>query len=181
MSESKHIWKRIGEFMNKKVLFFILCLGLFLTSVFVTYRSYAAFTSGVTGTATLKTAHWSFTADGESSTFTTNLGDLHPGVENSYSVRLSAVGSDVDVDYTITFGSPHDIPANLKFYRDSAKQIEISLNGGTVSGTIQARTESVITIYFAWPYGSTVEQYVPGEPWFNMTMVGRQTDPRGGV
>ncbi len=166
--------------MNKKV-FFVICLGLFIISIFATYQSYARFTSSVTGTASLRTAHWDFVVNNESTTFTTNLGNLHPGIENSYSIRLSALGSDVDVAYTITFGSPHDIPANLKFYRDSAMQSEISLNGGTITGTVQARTDNVITIYFAWPYGSTVEQYVPGEPWFNMTIVGRQTDPSGGV
>jgi len=166
--------------MNKKV-FLAICLGLFIFSLVVTYESYALFTSQVKGSATLRTARWDFLVNGERTTYTTNLGDLYPGVSNSFSMRLGAIGSEVDVEYSIKFDSPHDIPANLKLYRDAALQSEINIDGGTVSGSIQAGTETVITIYYAWPYGSAVEQYVPGEPWFNMTIIGYQKDPSGGV
>ncbi len=166
--------------MNKKV-FFVICLGLFIFSFMFTYKSYASYRSSVTGTASVRTAHWDFIVNNMRQTFTIDLGDLYPGVENSYDVRLNAVGSDVDVHYTITFDSQHDIPANMGIYRDSTHQYEISLNGGTVTGTVQAGTENVITIYYAWPYGSAVEPYVPGEPWFNMTIVGYQEDPSRGV
>ena len=81
----------------------------------------------------------------------------------------------------MTFDNPHSVPANLKFYEDAAKHREISLNGGTVSGVLQAGTETVITIYYDWPYGSTAEPYVPGTAWFSMTVYGYQEDPSRGV
>ena len=166
--------------MNKKV-FLAICVCLFVFSVTITFETYARYQSSVTGTATLSTAHWSFVANDVTTTFTVDLGSLYPGIDNSYDIRLSAIGSDVDVDYTITFDSAVDIPANLGFYKDSAKQLPINVNGGTVSGRVQAQTDTVITIYYEWPYGTDVEQYVPGEPEFKMTIVGRQKDPSGGA
>lgn len=166
--------------MNKKV-FIVLCLALFVFSVVFTIQTYSYFSNNVTGTGRVTFADWSFTADNSPTSFTTDLGDLYPGIDRSFQVRLSAVGSDVPVDYTVTFNYPNNIPANLKFYRDAAKQQEINLNGGTVTGQLTAGTETVITIYYDWPYGSSAETYVPGTAWFNMTIYGRQKDPSRGA
>ena len=166
--------------MNRK-LFLLLCASLFIFSVVFTIQTYSYFATNVTGTSTLVLANWNFEVDDENMSFTTDLGDLYPGIDRSYQMRLSAVGSDVPVEYTITFNYPHNIPSNLKFYKDSAKQQEINLNGGTVSGNLNAGTTSVITIYYDWPYGSSAEEYIPGNAWFNLTIVGLQTDPSRGV
>ena len=166
--------------MDKKV-FLIICVALFAFSIVFTIQTYSYFSTQVTGTGRVTFADWSFTANGEATSFTTDLGELYPGIDRSYQVRLSAVGSDVPVDYTVTFSYPQNIPANLKFYRDAAKQQQINLDGGTVSGSLNAGTETVITIYYDWPYGSSAEEYVPGTAWFNMTISGHQTDPSGGA
>ncbi len=166
--------------MTKKS-FFILCLALFIFSVVFTIRTYSYFSSQVTGTGLVTFATWNFEANDEEVSFTTDLGDLYPGIDKSFQLNLSAIGSEVPVDYTITFNYPNNIPANLKFYRDAAKQSEINLNGDTVTGTLTAGTATVITIYYDWPYGSAAEEYVPGNAWFNMTVSGHQKDPSRGA
>lgn len=166
--------------MNKKA-FFALCVALFIFSIVFTMQTYSYFSNRVTGTGHVTFATWSFKANGEDVSFTTDLGELYPGIDRSYQVRLSAIGSEVPVDYTVTFNYPNNIPANLKFYRDAAKQREINLNGDTVTGTLEAGTETVITIYYDWPYGSSAEEYVPGNAWFNMTISGHQKDPSRGA
>ena len=166
--------------MSKKK-FIIVCILLLVASILLTMGTYSYFTTKVTGTATLVTASWSFKANGETTSFTTPLGDLYPGINRSFDIRLSAVGSEVPVVYTVRFNNPHNISSNLKFYRDSGKQSEINLSGDTVSGTLGAGAETVITIYYDWPYGSTAESYVPGDAWFNMTVSGHQKDPSEGA
>ena len=158
-----------------------MCVALFVFSVVFTMQTYSYFSTTMTGTGYVTFANWRFTADDETTSFTTDLGELYPGIDRSYQVRLSAVGSDVPVEYTVTFSYPNNIPQNLKFYRDAAKQQEINLDGGTVSGNLTAGTETVITIYYDWPYGSSAEEYVPGTAWFNMTISGHQIDPSRGV
>jgi len=166
--------------MSKKI-FIGLCFVLFVFSVIFTFQSYAYFSTTVTGQGRVTFASWDFEANDSPISFTTDLGDLYPGIDKSFQVKLGAIGSDVPVNYTVTFSYPNNIPSNLKFYRDAAKQNEINLNGGTVSGVLSAGTETVITIYYDWPYGSAAEEYVPGTAWFNMTISGRQTDPSGGA
>lgn len=161
--------------------FLVMCIALFVFSVVFTIETYSYFTTRVTGTGHVTLASWSFKANDETTSFTTDLGELYPGIDRTYQVRLSAVGSEVPVTYTITFSYPNNIPQNLKFYKDAAKLQEIDLDGGTVSGTLTAGTETVITIYYDWPYGSSAEEYVPGTAWFNMTVSGHQTDPSRGV
>ena len=165
--------------MNKKV-FAIICLALFVFSVVFTMQSYSYFSSRVSGTGNITFATWRFEANDEDMSFTTDLGNLYPGIDRSFQVKLSAIGSEVPVAYTITFSYPNNIPANMKFYRDAAKQQQINLNGDTVTGSLTAGTETVITIYYDWPYGSSAEEYVPGTAWFNMTVAGHQIDPSRG-
>ena len=166
--------------MSKKI-FAVIGVALFTFSVVFTVQTYSYFASNVTGSGYITFASWSFTANGESTSFTTDLGELYPGIDRSYQVRLSAIGSDVPVEYTVLFNYPNDIPANLKFYKDSAKQQEINLDGGSITGTLAAGTETVITIYYDWPYGSTAEDYFPGNAWFNMTISGHQKNPNEGA
>ena len=166
--------------MNKKV-FIISSVLLFIFSIFITMQTYSYFSTTITGKGKLVFANWNFRANNSSTSFVVDLGELYPGINRSYQLRLSAVGSDVPVNYTITFNHQNNIPINLKFYEDSSKLREINLNGGTVSGVLGAGTETVITIYYDWPYGSTAEEYVPGTAWFDMTIIGHQIDPSGGV
>ena len=166
--------------MNKKA-FFVICICLFILSVAFTMRTYSYFSNRVVGSGYVTFANWSFKADDQEVSFTTDLGELYPGIDRSFQVRLSAIGSDVPVSYTITFNYPNNIPSNLKFYRDAAKQQQINLNGDTVTGSLSAGTDTVVTIYYDWPYGSSAEEYVPGTAWFNMTVSGHQTDPSRGV
>lgn len=152
-----------------------------ILSMGIVVSSYAYFSSKVTGTGSITFARWSFEANDEEMSFTTDLGNLYPGIDRSFEISLSAIDSEVPVSYNVKFNYPNNIPENLRFYTDMYKQNEINLDGDTLSGVLAAGTQTVITIYYDWPYGSTAEQYVPGTAWFNMTIVGHQEDPSGGV
>ena len=166
--------------MKDKILT-ALGIVLMIGAVVLATTSYARFVSGVKGTANITLARWEFTANDKTMSFTSDLGELYPGIDKYFQVILSAENSDVDVDYKIKFNYPNNIPKNLKFYSDSAKTQEINLDGDTLSGILTAGKRTVITIYYDWPYGSAAEKYIPGTAWFNMTIDGHQKDPSGGV
>ena len=166
--------------MKDKILT-ALGIVLMIGAVVLATTSYARFVSGVKGTANITLARWEFTANDETMSFSSDLGELYPGIDKYFQVILSAENSDVDVDYKIKFNYPNNIPENLKFYSDSAKTQEINLDGDTLSGILTAGKRTVITIYYDWPYGSAAEKYTPGTAWFNMTIDGHQKDPSGGV
>ncbi|MBQ4633954.1 MAG: hypothetical protein IJB71_01245 [Bacilli bacterium] len=159
-----------------------ICLGVFMMflSVILTVTTYAYYSTKVTGSAYINLAIWDFKVNGKETSFTNDLGNLYPGIDRSFQIILSAVDSEVTVNYEVKFNYPNNIPANLKFYTDMYKQNEINLDGDTLTGVLSAGTEAVITIYYDWPYGSAAEEYVPGTAWFNMTIVGYQEEPSGG-
>ena len=156
-------------------------LLLIVAGVIFTMTSYAYFSSDITGTASLTFATWDFKVDGDKLTYTTDLGNLYPGIDRNFKIALSAENSEIPVDYTILFNYPNNIPGNLKFYADEDKKIEINLNGDTLTGLLAAGVAEDVTIYYDWPYGSAAEEYVPGTAWFNMTIFGYQKDPSGGT
>lgn len=161
--------------------FLIFCIILFAFSVFFTIRTYAAFRTTVAATGKLRTAAWSFKANGTPSSFSTDLGELFPGASGNFEVRLSAAGSDVPVEYIITFENPVNIPENLHFYQDEDKQIEIDLDGGTMAGSLPKGTERIITVFYNWPSGNEAEAVNDGLVSFDMTIVGYQENPEEGV
>ncbi len=165
-------------FKNKYTFIGIVLITI---GVIITMSSYAAFTSSITGTASVVFAKWDFKIDGEKMSFTTDLGNLYPGIDRSFKLSLSAINSEIPVDYTILFNYPNNIPNNLKFYSDEGKTDEINLNGDTLTGFLAAGTSEDVTIYYDWLYGSAAEEYVPGTAWFNMTIFGYQRDPSGGT
>ncbi len=166
--------------MSRKI-YCVLCIILFALAIIITYTSYAYFRTEMTGTATLTAANWAFTVNDATTPFTVNLGDLYPGVDNSFQLKLSAVGSEVPVEYTIKFTDAVDAPNNLHFYRDSGKNLEVSLNDGTFTGNLSAGAETYVTIYYYWPYGNSAEPYVPGQFSFTIEINGHQKNPNEGA
>lgn len=162
--------------MNKRVLLLI-GLAFFLLSLFFSVYTHARYYTRVNvESTTMYTASWNFEVNNSPTSFTTDLGDLYPGVNRSFNLNLSSLGSDVPIDYTITFSNPRNIPGKLVFYEDSEKQHVIDLDGGTITGGMGANTNKLVTIYYDWAYEGA-EEPKTGSTTFNMTVVGIQRDP----
>ena len=167
--------KKTQRKRNDKTIF-IIAVILFALAVGLFVGAYARFQTAVTGTATLRTAHWSFTVNGQTDTFAVDLTSgtvrngwiqvteggetfyrIQPGTYGDFDLVLSAVGSDVDVTYTAVFGGlTGQVPANLALWADSAHtQPLASLNAG--ERVIPAGQQQTITIYWQWLYGATTD------------------------
>lgn len=141
--------------------------------------AFARYTSTVSGSGTAAVASWSFKANGETETMAENVDLLKtmsevngkvapkhmaPGTNGNFVIDIDATGSEVAVEYNVVLSNFSNIPQNLHFYTDSAKQNEITVSSGsyTVSGYIPySATENAMkkttTIYWDWPYQTVGE------------------------
>ncbi len=104
------------------------------------------------------TLSWSFKVNDQTKTFTKDLGNLYPGVSGEIPLELSAVGSNVNVDYEITvaYGSEDLKIKNLKFYSNKIDENNYSdeINETTkLTGSIIKGNKVNKKIYYYWPYG----------------------------
>ena len=148
-------------------------IGIALIVVAITLiilaATYARYITEVTGEATATTAKWVFSAkaDGTSlDALTINLYDtltevdshvdatggkklIAPGAYGEFELELSAVGSEVDVVYTIALTPGANIPTGLKFYTSDAYTTEFS----SVSDTALAMgTTATVDVFWAWDF-----------------------------
>lgn len=146
------------------VIVFALAVGLFVGS----YARYYTQVS-VTGSS-MSTAAWSFTVNDQPSSLTLDLlaspctvynlvnGKIQPGSFGTCDLTLSAVGSDVDVAYEITFGSLTGMPPSTQFdwsIVPVVNNVEGSAVTGNATGTITAGQTAVYRIKWGWIYNSS--------------------------
>ena len=151
------------------------CLLVLLAGV----GTYAYYASKVTGTATASSLAWSFKVNDEASTFTVSLPNpnAYPGATGSIPITLSAVGSGVDVSYTIDASMTTNPNGELKFYSDSGRSKALTLGNGCLTGTITAGQTKDVTIYYTWPYGTTANNSMAGKTTtFTFTVTGKQVN-----
>ena len=150
-----------------------ICLLVLLAGV----GTYAYYASTVTGTATASSLAWSFKVNEETNTFTVSLPNAYPGATGSIPITLSAVGSGVDVSYTIDASMTTNPNGELKFYSDSGRSKALTLGNGCLTGTITAGQTKDVTIYYTWPYGSTANNSMAGKTTtFTFTVTGKQVN-----
>lgn len=150
-----------------------ICLLVLLAGV----GTYAYYASTVTGTATASSLAWSFKVNEETNTFTVSLPNAYPGATGSIPITLSAVGSGVDVSYTIDASMTTNPNGELKFYSDSGRSKALTLGNGCLNGTITAGQTKDVTIYYTWPYGSTANNNMAGKTTtFTFTVTGKQVN-----
>ena len=139
---------------NNKILY--ISIAILVLAVGILFGTYAYYQTTITGTISGNVAKWSFKANGETSSFNLDLGDLYPGVSGTYNIELSAENSELDVYYEVYFywdGFPNGA-ADL--YLDSNYTMKIhgcddnDLYG--LYGTISAGEKINIPIYLNWPY-----------------------------
>ena len=151
------------------------CLLVLLAGV----GTYAYYASTITGTVTANSLAWSFKVNNQTSTFTVSLPNAYPGATGSIPITLSAVGSGVDVSYTIDASMSENPNAELSFYSDSGRTKALTLGPGCLTGTITAGTTQDATIYYTWPYGTTANNSMAGKTTtFTFTVTGKQVNDR---
>ncbi len=152
---------------NDKTIF-IVAVILFAMATGLFVGAYARFQTSVTGEASLTTATWAFKVNNSTDNFEVDLMSgtvyntiqvddvkkVQPGSYGSFTLTLSAVGSEVPVTYDAVFGSltGGQVPTNLALYSDSTYQTSLA----NVSGdTIAAGGTKEVTIYWRWLWTST--------------------------
>ncbi len=155
--------------MNKRLKISLILIAIILIAALAISLAYSKYFSQISGTGTATVAKWYFTVNGQS----TNLGTITlgnttasnnkvadgkvaPGTSGSFDIALDATGTEVALDYTITFDNlSGTMPTNLKFYEDSAYTSEITnITSAGLTGSIglsDTKTKTV-TIYWKWDY-----------------------------
>ena len=142
---------------NNKILY--ISIAILVLAIGIAFGTYAYYQTTISGTISGNVAKWSFNANGETSSVNLDLGDLYPGVSNTYYIELSAEDSELDVYYEIVI-DPESYPVSSHLYWDSAYTIRIgncSVPGRF--GTIPAGEKISIPLYFNWSY----DDYSPKE------------------
>lgn len=179
----------------------VLAVALTLVTACLLGGTMAKYVTEVTGTGSATVAKWSFTANGETETFTdiniastayTNINNtdknrIAPGTEGSFDITLDATGSDVAVDYTIAFSNLKNKPTNLKFYSDEAGTTEITNLATGFTGKIDYNAtadamKTTKTVYWKWAYqtGSSDATDVADsgkDMTFDIKVTGTQAEP----
>ena len=87
-------------------------------------------------------------------------GKIAPGTDGSFSVQVSKGETEVEFKYSVSISDLTNRPANLKFYKDSSFNTELtetSVGSGVYelsSDDTMGLTDSekTLTVYWKWPY-----------------------------
>ncbi len=128
---------------------------------------FAKYQSNIAGHGIADIAKWAFNVNGNSSTIQTiainknydestlTNGKIAPGTQGSFDIIIDATGSEVGVDYSVSFINETNKPTNLKFIYENEEfstlqDLENSLVG-TIDADAQAK-EKTLTVGWFWNY-----------------------------
>ena len=158
---------------NKKIIK-ILCAVLLLMSLGMTGYTYAKYVTQEKGNGSADIATWSFRIEKDenedvktirladtSNKETLLNGKIAPGTSGQFYLKINAVGSEVAVDYKVTFGNEKNKPDNIIFKYDGktySSLSEIDAIQGTM-GLTDYKSQ-LIKVEWEWPYetGNTPEE-----------------------
>lgn len=157
--------------MNKKTSIIVFgVLALFI----IGGVTYAAFVQNSTAKSTSIVAKWRFKANNSKETFTIDLAKnasnllndkIGPGSNGSFDIELDGTGSQVNIDYSVTFANLENIPDNMKFYSDNTKKVSVNLASYKLSGTLNYgdKMKKTYTIYWEWPINGSNDTAYAGK------------------
>lgn len=163
---------------NKKIIK-ILCAVLLLMSLGMTGYTYAKYVTQEKGNGSADIATWSFRIEKDenedvktirladtSNKETLLNGKIAPGTSGQFYLKINAVGSEVAVDYKVTFGNEKNKPDNIIFKYDGktySSLSEIDAIQGTM-GLTDSKSQ-LIKVEWEWPYetGSAVNGIASGD------------------
>lgn len=152
---------------KKKKIIIIVSVLLAILLSFIGGKTFSKYLTQVKGEGVAEIASWDFKVNGKtdevqtinlSSTFDneTLIGNkIAPGTKGSFNINLDATGSEVGINYKVTFDGETQKPTNLKFkYNDtsynSIKELESALTG-TINANDSEKTKT-FTINWEWPF-----------------------------
>ena len=149
--------------MKKNKIYGLSFLLLVLTFIYIgTYAYYMRVVEGKikanTGAFTFDVLYNNATfkeVDLASTTGVSNKSVIVPGDKGSFDLVAKGSGSNVDIEYTITFNGSN-VPSNMIFYLDENKTKVLDIETNTIEGVLltSGTMEKTHTIYWEWPYDS---------------------------
>ncbi len=152
---------------KKKKAVIALCILVVMVIAFIGGQAYAKYISQVRGNGIAEIATWSFKVNGEkeqvqevrlaSTCNNETLVDnkIAPGTSGSFNIVIDATGSDVGINYNITFAQEENKPQNLKFVYGGIEYSSIKELEGKLSGIIEANERDktrTINVRWQWDY-----------------------------
>ena len=152
---------------KKKKAVIALCILVVMLVAFIGGQAYAKYISQVRGNGIAEIATWSFKVNGEkeqvqeirlastcnNQTLVNNK--IAPGTSGSFNIKIDATGSDVGINYNITFAQEENKPQNLKFVYGGIEYSSIKELEGKLSGMIEANERvktRTINVRWQWDY-----------------------------
>lgn len=152
---------------KKKKAVITLCILVVMLVAFIGGQAYAKYISQVRGNGIAEIATWSFKVNGEkeqvqeirlastcnNQTLVNNK--IAPGTSGSFNIKIDATGSDVGINYNITFAQEENKPQNLKFVYGGIEYSSIKELEGKLSGMIEANERDktrTINVRWQWDY-----------------------------
>ena len=149
--------------MKKNKIYGLSFLLLALTFIYI--GTYAYYMRAVEGKIKANTGAFTFDVLYNNATFrevdlasTTGISNktvIVPGDKGSFDLVAKGTGSNVDIEYTITFNGG-GLPSNMIFYLDENKTKVLDIETNTIEGVLltSGTMEKTHTIYWEWPYDS---------------------------
>ena len=149
--------------MKKDKIYGLSFLLLALTFIYI--GTYAYYMRAVEGKIKANTGAFTFDVLYNNATFkevdlanTTGISNktvIVPGDKGSFDLVAKGSGSNVDIEYTITFNGS-SVPSNMIFYLDENKTKVLDIETNTIEGVLltSGTMEKTHTIYWEWPYDS---------------------------
>ena len=151
---------------SKKVII-LLAILIALVLSFIGGQTFSKYISEVEGTGIAEVARWSFKVNGQNEEVQTiNLAStcddetlidnkIAPGTKGSFDIVVDGSGSDVGIDYQISFENESNKPQNLKFKYEDVEYNSITDLETALRGTINADDEEktrALTVNWEWAY-----------------------------
>lgn len=162
---------------KKKIVLIVAILSIIVVS-FMGGQSFSKYVSQVKGYGQFDIAKWSFLVNGQESSMNTidlsstcNNGTLinnkiAPGTEGNFNIEIDATGSEVGIQYQVTFDEKSQKPNNLFFIYNRSTYANFSDLAYALKGVINADAENKkisIPIKWIWEYetGNSLELREP--------------------
>ena len=151
---------------KKKVLIILTILAAILLA-FIGGQAYAKYVSKVKGEGIAEVATWKFKVNGQSeqveqinlaSTYDNETlvnNKIAPGTSGSFNIIVDATGSEVGINYDITFTEEENKPQNLRFEYNNKEYNSVKELQEDLSGTINANDEDktrTLNVKWKWDY-----------------------------
>ena len=151
---------------KKKILVIVAVLSAIIVS-FMGGQSFSKYVSQVKGQAQMEVARWSFLVNGEEESIQNmQLGStcddetlldnkIAPGTQGNFNIEIDATGSEVGIQYHVTFEEKTKKPRNLIFIYNKSTYANLQDLEVALEGVIDANDETKkisIPIQWKWEY-----------------------------